>query len=104
MFWVDARPQLPCCRFADADTLRDEPELFQCDTCPVSLAIDGLERDNAEAWDVYRRLASRFVREAGIGGRVFDGIVDGWDGDDIEELVTRLDIIHDVLAPPPQSD
>lgn len=55
--------------------------------------------ENLDAWDIFKRLASRMVVDTGIGAEVFKRLTEDRPGHEVEELVERLGIIYDLVAP-----
>lgn len=68
----------------------------------MSEAQGQLWAENVEAWSVFQRLAQRFVVDTHLGPSVFAAVTDGTDPDEIVELVERLGVIYDIVAPPQQ--
>lgn len=103
-FWVDERPRLLCCRFADDDTLNEEPDLFDCETCAVEAQLAGMDADNKRAWDLAHLLLSRFMHDTQSMGAVLTRLSADLDDEDFADLVRRLSMIYDVLMPAPKGD
>lgn len=95
---MDQKPQVLCCQWADDEQLQNEPDLFQCETCPVAEHLEGLDAANAQAWTIFQQLATRLVVDAKLGPEVFRRMTE--DVEEIEPLLTRLGILYDVMMPP----
>ncbi len=89
-----------CCQNASDDEIETEPDLYQCETCPVSEAQAQLWPENAEAWLVFQRMASRFVVDTGLAGDVFRRLTTEHDDDDAVALVERMALLYDIVNPP----
>jgi len=97
--WDDLK-LTPCCQLVDEETVETESdEVFNCDTCPVRDAIEGLDPDNAEAWELLGRMCSRFVMETRSLPHVFMRLTATKDDEEFADLMTRLAIIYDVQVP-----
>lgn len=66
----------------------------------MSIAQGQLWTENQEAWIVFQRLAQRFVVDTGLSVPVFEAITDGSEPDAIVDLVERLGVMYDIVAPP----
>ncbi len=82
------------------EALEQEPELYQCETCPVADAQGQLWTENAEAWGVFQRLAQRFVIDTHLGPSVFAALTADAEPDAVVDLVERLGVMYDIVAPP----
>lgn len=81
--------------------MASEPEVFDCETCEFRCRVDGLDAENAKAWQVYSRLTShRWVWDTQCGPWWVARVFDGWDVDDLDEMMTRVSVIYDALHPP----
>ena len=49
---------MSCCQFAEDDEIETDPDVFDCVACPVAQAAQDLWPENAEAWDLFQRLAT----------------------------------------------
>jgi len=96
---VTERHQHPCCLTAEPDEVEADPDAFDCETCQLRERLDALRPENRAAWSVYGTLASRLSREWQVGGVAFGRLVAGWEGGDVLELIERLSLIHDYVAP-----
>jgi hypothetical protein len=90
-----------CCQVASDDEIETDPAVFDCDTCPVAQALGDLWPENAQAWDLFKRLATRFVVDAGLAASVFQRLTEDLDVDEMQELVERLTVIYDLVMPAP---
>lgn len=77
----------------------EQPELFDCQKCPVADALEGLEDDNAEAWRMFQRLAGRFVVEMHLSPEVFRCYTAERSERELDDLLDRLELIYDVVMP-----
>lgn len=100
-FWADERKHIACCQFADDEALQFEAETFDCGTCQVLEQLDGLDVDNRRAWDLAHLLVSRLVFDTGSFGPLLQRLTPDLDEDAFGDLVRRITLIYDVLAPPP---
>ena len=82
--------------------MEHDAELFECDSCPVLAQLQELDPVNAEAWRIYRELASRFAAELHMGGVALDRMTQGWDEERFTDLWRRLTVAFDVLNPAPE--
>ena len=96
---MDERPHLACCQFADAEQLAHDPDLFDCESCRVADAVEGLDQENAAAWSLYQMVASRFVTEAGVAPLVLERHLSELPLEDFTDTLERLGVVHDILAP-----
>ena len=81
--------------------LHEEAEHFDCEDCELADMQASLDLANSDAFEAFRKLASRFVVDAGIGPCVFQALAQDRDRDDLLDLVERLRVIYDILSPPP---
>lgn len=98
---MDERPHIACCQFADDDTLTTDAAVFDCDQCPVRWQLEDLAAENVEAWVMFTRLSSRFLIDAHLIGDAFRHLTAGRDAEDILDILERLEVIYDILQPPP---
>ena len=81
--------------------MESEPGVFDCETCEFRQQVDGLDRANQDAWAVYARVNShRWVWDAQAGPWWLARVVDEIDADERDDVMSRIDIIYDVLHPP----
>ena len=97
---MDERAHYPCCKSVSEDELANDPEPYDCETCPVLAAEHALWPENARAWDTYRQLATRFVVDAGLGSDAFQALTADLDAPDRLDLLARLALIYDEVQPP----
>lgn len=100
-FWIDEKPRTTCCLFATDEEIETEPEAYDCLNCSVAEALDGLDKENREAWVLYRKVMTRFAVEVGTVPLIFDRLTAGMDPEDFGDLVTRCALIFDELNPIP---
>lgn len=99
MFWVDVKPQTACCRFATDEELETDPEQYDCATCPVRDALDGLYPENRQAWNLYSTVMTRFAHETQTTGWLLERVTRDLHPDDIVDLADRLAVVFDELNP-----
>lgn len=100
-FWADEKDQHACCLFATDEEIEQE-DVFDCDTCPIRQALEGLWPENERAWRLFNQLATRLVADLGIGAEAFRILAADIPADDMPDLLTRLAVIYDVVYPPPK--
>jgi hypothetical protein len=88
-----------CCRFAEDEELKEQPELFDCTACEFQAKCDRLWPENAEAWQVHQTLCGRSVTTLEIRGDLFWKLTEGWTFRDQMDLLARLDCIADMVSP-----
>ena len=78
---------------------------MDCATCPLAIALDRLDADNAYAWGVFHRLYSRLTHDWGLIPIMFTHETADLTPEDVTELVDRLGIIYAAMCPvPPVGD
>ena len=77
-----------------------DPEAFNCDTCPVRQRQEALDGPSRRALDIWSRLNRRFVSEHHVGAWLLAHETADWTADERVDLIERLALIFDVLAPP----
>lgn len=92
---------MTCCEHVDDEDLRREPELYDCDTCLVRIAVEELAPENGEAWNMFHHLAQRFLVDTHLTAKAFEALTADWDAERILDLLERLGIIYDIVMPPP---
>lgn len=98
-FWVDERPQLPCCRFASEEELESDPEQYDCETCAVQASLLALRTENREAWRIYEQLISRFTFDTHSVGVLLERVLRDREAEEAVDLVARLALIYDEVVP-----
>ena len=85
----------------DDETVETESEgVFNCDTCPVRIAQDGLDRENRAAWELIQTLSTRFLVEThSVPVALMRLTADVIDPEEFADVMTRLSIIYDVQCP-----
>jgi hypothetical protein len=70
----------------DAD---DDPEQYDCATCPVSAAYAALSADssNVRAWTLYGQIANRFTSDTQSIGLAFDRLTRTCPDDEYVDLL-----------------
>jgi hypothetical protein len=89
-----------CCEAADEEQLRYEADLFDCERCPVAKARAEVWPENLDAWQTFKRIASRIVIETQLGSEVFRKLTEDRTADEVHDLLERLDMIHEMVCPP----
>lgn len=89
-----------CCQTATDDLLRTEPEAFDCATCERRQRIEALDEENREAWLLWTRLGSRFIKDYGLGAWACERAFAGMDPDDVDDRLARLSVIYNTVQPP----
>jgi hypothetical protein len=92
---------VPCCQFADEESLEHDAEVYNCDTCPVLEERSKLSAGNLRALQTYQLLARRVVVDFRLEGLVFDGLRLRLTADETRRLVEQLDLIHAERCPTP---
>lgn len=95
--------QTPCCLFADDETIRTDPQEFDCRSCVVSERLSELDEENRSAWGLYRHLCNRFLNDLQAGSVALDRLTDDLDAEAFGACCERLRVIYDVLQPPKAS-
>ena len=67
----------------------------------MARALEGLLAENAEAWRIFRLLATRLLVDLGAGNTALDRLTADLDVEQFEDLMQRLALIYDVLYPAP---
>lgn len=96
-WWKSYRHGYACCLGATDEELEVEPELYQCDVCPVAEQLDGLWPENARAWDLFHRVVCRFTMETRSVGQVLLATLE--DDADPLDTVERMQIMYEALVP-----
>lgn len=83
---------------ATPEELTEDPEAFDCESCPYRQVDDALSEADRLALHAYRLLARPVVRDLGLVPLVFDLLQ--WQGttEDAVQFLTRLDRIHTELT------
>jgi hypothetical protein len=66
----------------------------------VRTQLAGLDEENAAAWRLYRQLSRRVLGDLEARGVALDRLTRGWSAARFDEVIDRLNIIHDTLQPP----
>lgn len=61
-----------------------------------------LAPENADAWQLFFRVTSRFAADLHCVNAVLARVLDSLDGDEALDLLERLSLIYDTLCPPPE--
>lgn len=86
--------------FADDETIRTDPQEFDCRTCVVAERMGELDGDNRAAWGLYRHLCNRFLNDLQAGSVALHRLTEEQDPDTFADSCERLRVIYDVLQPP----
>ncbi len=97
---MDTAQALPCCQLADDETVRTDPQEFDCRTCVVMERIGELDEENRSGWGLYRRLCNRLVNDLRAGSVVLDRLTADLDTEQFADQCERLRVIYDTLQPP----
>jgi hypothetical protein len=105
--WLaDNSASMLCCQLVtDLDDIRVRRDRFNCDTCDHQQRWSALWSENRIAWHCYQELRHRTVRDLQASVWVLDQFTAGWSWQRKADLLRRLDLILEVLAPtePPES-
>ena len=80
----------------------EDPDVFECDACPVASALAGLDDANQEAWALYRKVITRLSADLHAGGIVLDRLSREMSAREFEDTWRRLVILYNALCPPPE--
>ncbi len=86
------------------DEIAGDPEMYDCEACPVMGALDGLDPDNRRAWRVYREAVSRLAADLHCGAEVLRRLTATVADEDWPDLWARLSLLYDTVNPPPADD
>lgn len=89
----------PCCLWADEAALREDPDLYDCATCPVAEWLGRLDPWNTRAWGLFRHLATRLAVDLHCGSEVLRRLTADVADDDWPDLWARLVLIDEALRP-----
>lgn len=87
--------------WSDEDEIASDPEQYDCQTCAVAEAIDGLEPDNVRAWRLYRQIVCKLAIDAQCGNEVLRRLLADVSDDEFPDVWARLMLLHDTLNPAP---
>jgi hypothetical protein len=99
---VDKLQHTPCCQRATQEEIDGDPDLYDCQRCPVADALTGLDDENLEAWRLYHTLASRFLVDAQAVGAVFSRLTADQSPEQLADTCERMRVLYDTLQPPRQ--
>lgn len=99
LWWVDEGRQTACCQTSDAETVATDADVFDCDTCDVARRFAALAPENADAWQCYHRLCTRFAVETQSVGVLLAHELAERPAEERDELVRRLAVLYDVFVP-----
>jgi hypothetical protein len=63
-------------------------------------ALEGLSEENRHAWDVFRRICTRFALDLGVAGLAAMRLLAAMDDEDFSDMLMRLGLLYDVCYPP----
>lgn len=98
-WWVDEGRQTQCCRFASDEEVALDPEMYQCESCLVSAALNGLDAENRAAWARFQQVCSRFTVDTHAAGLVFERLTADLSVADYDDALARQSLIYDVYVP-----
>lgn len=81
----------------------EDPEVFDCDACPVLEHLDGLDAFNRRVWAIYRQTATRLAADLHAGGAVLQALTQEMSPEDFAETWRRLVVLYDTIEPPPKT-
>jgi hypothetical protein len=84
----------------DDETVEEDPEIFDCEECPVAAALATLDTDNRAAWNLYRKVITRLSADLAAGGVVLDRLTRDLGSDDFDATWRRLMILYEAICPP----
>lgn len=87
---------------APDDAVEDDPDLFDCDDCPVLEHLQRLDGINTATWGLFRTVTTRFAAELHVGGCALDRLTRDMDTETFRETWKRLTLAFDVIHPPPE--
>ena len=79
--------------------MAEDPDLYDCATCPVADWLGRLDAANARAWSLFRQLVSRLAVDLHCGDEVLRRLTADVSDEDWPDLWARLVLIDDVLRP-----
>jgi hypothetical protein len=100
---VDQAQALPCCQFADEETIRGDSQEFDCRTCEITAQLNGLDDDNRFTWALHRQLCNRFVNDLQAGSVLLSRLTEHQEQDEFAETCERLRVIYDTVQPPKET-
>lgn len=103
-WWIDDGRITTCCQMADDETLKTDPQEFNCDTCTVSKAFAAVTPENARAWHLFHLIYSRFAVETHSSGFILERMLAGLNQQEYSATVQRLGVLYDVFYPPRRSE
>lgn len=99
---ADYGSKATCCRRMTAEELNEreaEGRPLDCGACAYKAKHDSLWPENAEAFSIYRALCGRTVGLLELHNWMFLSLTEGLSSPERHDVLARLDVIHDVLAP-----
>jgi hypothetical protein len=79
--------------------LEHEPELVDCETCPIREARGALSPGNLQALDAFDLLARRVVYDFQLSPLVFEALKLKMRPDEVRPFVEALDLIYEHRCP-----
>lgn len=81
-----------------------DPRRYDCSTCALNAQLTALWRVNLEAWRIFQTLCGRTVGRYDLERVLLERITEAWPIEDVLDLVSRVDVILEVLSPQASTD
>lgn len=91
---------MSCCLTETEAIEEGDDEQFDCETCPLLLALDDLEPVNRRAWALSRNVCTRFNLDMGCAAMTVEAGIHDLEAEDRLDTLERLSIIYDAICPP----
>lgn len=85
-----------------AETADEDPEVFDCDACPIVEQLEHLDPFNARVWAIYKQTVTRLAADLHAGGTVLQALTKEMSQEDFAETWRRLVVLYDTIEPPPK--
>jgi hypothetical protein len=86
--------------FASEEELEQESDAYDCETCQVLQAVEELSPENADAWRMFHRVATRIGADLHMADLILNRLTSDLDAEAFGDLADRLGIIYDAIYPP----
>lgn len=83
------------------ETADGDPEVFDCDACPVSEHLETLDPFNCRVWAIYKQVVTRLAADLHAGGVVLTALTRDMSADEFTETWRRLLVLYEAIEPPP---